>query len=122
MNNQQIIVIDDDNDDRVILKEVFDEMKVENEILFFKNGETAYQHLLQLKIQPFFILCDVYMPLFTGFDLMKKINENEALKIKAIPFIFFSASDSAKTINKAFKLNVQGYFVKPGSVEKFESN
>jgi CheY-like chemotaxis protein len=52
-----------------------------------------------------------------GFDL-RKINADDNLRIKTIPFLFLSTSANKQDINKAYSLSAQGYFKKPNSFEE----
>ena len=54
-----IVVIEDDADDQETFKDVFAELKVENEVLFFANGEIALKYLVESTVQPFLILSDI---------------------------------------------------------------
>jgi CheY-like chemotaxis protein len=49
----------------------------------------------------------------SGLELLEKINADYKLKMKAIPFIFLSNSNSAKDVEQAYALGAQGYYVKP---------
>jgi hypothetical protein len=46
------------------------------------------------------------------------ILEDEQLKNKAIPFVFFSTSTSDLQVNRAFDLSVQGFFAKGNTMQE----
>lgn len=110
-----IIIIEDDMDDQEILQEVFNELKYKNEIKFFNEGETALQYLIDTTIKPFIIFSDINMPKLNGMELRKQVHENEDLRIKSIPYLFFSTSAEQKHVVDAYSKSVQGFFVKPSS-------
>jgi CheY-like chemotaxis protein len=110
-----IIVIEDDYDDQDLLRETFQALKVPNELLFFNRCLKAFRYLKTMLAQPFFILCDVNMPEMIGTEFRKLIFEDDELRKKSIPFIFFTTSDNKKTIEKAYEYSVQGVFVKPAT-------
>ena len=56
-----IIIIKDDLNDQRLLMDVFHELKVANEILYFINGEEGYI-LRNSNDQPFLIMSDINMP------------------------------------------------------------
>lgn len=65
---------------------------------------------------PFLILCDINLPAINGCEFKEQIDQDEQLKRKSIPFVFFSTASDKETINKAYsKLTVQGYFEKQHS-------
>ena len=120
MIRSPIIIIDDDIDDTALIREAFDELKCENEIIVFHDSASAFQYLEQLKQKPFFILCDINMVRLNGLELRQLINENEKLRLLAIPFLFWSTSGSSHLVNQAYSLNIQGFFKKPDSIQEIK--
>jgi DNA-binding NarL/FixJ family response regulator len=51
-----------------------------------------------------------------GFELKKKVFDNEEIRLKCIPFLMLSTSGTPASVLEAYSLNVQGYFIKPNSV------
>jgi len=120
MKNGSIIVIDDDEDDRQLYKIAFENLHVKNKVRIFSDSVDAFKYLKATDEQIFFILCDINMPKLNGLELRQKINDDEALRVKAIPFLFLSTSDSDELVDKAFTLNIQGFFMKPSTVDRLE--
>jgi CheY-like chemotaxis protein len=118
METAPIIIIDDDNDDCELVMDAFTDLKVKNDIIVFTNALKAFEYVINLKIAPFFILCDIDMPILNGLELRKKINENENARIMAIPFLFWSTLGKERFINEAYSLNIQGFFKKPNNLEE----
>ena len=115
-----IIVIEDDSDDQELLVIVFKELGFKNEIIFFKDGETALDYLIKSDVEPFIILSDINMPKLNGLELRKKVHTNEDLRIKCIPYLFFSTSAEQDYVVDAYSESVQGFFVKPHSFDKLK--
>jgi CheY-like chemotaxis protein len=108
-----IIIIEDDPDDQLILGETLKELGVESELCFFNDCDKAYSYLMSITEKPFLILCDINLPRMNGIELKRKIDETDRLRALAIPFVFLTTSDSAQTINAAYRItNLQGYFQK----------
>ena len=110
-----IIIIEDDIDDQEILSEVFTELDYKNEIIFFPDGEQALEYLVTTEVEPFIIFSDINMPKLGGMELREKIHENEDLRLKSIPYLFFSTSAEQKHVVDAYSKSIQGFFVKPTS-------
>ena len=108
-----IIIIEDDLDDQDILTEIFHELDYKNEIIFFKEGEKALEYLSDTTIEPFIIFSDINMPRLNGMELRAKVHENEDLRIKSIPYLFFSTSAEQQYVIDAYSKSIQGFFVKP---------
>jgi CheY-like chemotaxis protein len=117
-----IVVVEDDEDDQFLIKYSLGNLKVENTIVFCNNGLQAYQYLKTTTEQPFLILCDINMPIMNGIELREKIEAEEYLKQKAIPFVFLSTSDNASLIKKAYQGTIQGFYKKAGELDRFEAN
>ena len=115
-----IIVIEDDSDDQELLNEVFKVLDFKNKITFFGDGEQALDYLLKSEIEPFLIMSDINMPKLNGLELREKIDTNEDLRLKCIPYLFFSTSAEQKHVVDAYSKSVQGFFVKPNSFDKLK--
>ena len=108
-----IIIIDDDLDDQDLLRELFSELNLKNEVRFFPEGESALDYLSNPAIKPFLIISDINMPRLNGFELRDKVHNTEQLKLKCIPFLFFTTSAEQQIVIDAYSKSAQGFFVKP---------
>src|SRR5688500_10079001 len=115
-----IIVIEDDIDDQEMLVEIFKKLGYENKIIYFIDGNEALEFLNQTDVQPFLILSDINMPRINGFELRNKVFTNEQLQTKCIPYLFFTTGANKKAVIDAYALSVQGFFLKPNSMEGLE--
>ena len=114
-------MIEDDKDDQEMLMEIFVKLDYKNEIVFFSDGNEALEFLNKNDVHPFLILSDVNMPKINGFELRSKVFTNELLQTKCIPYLFFTTSTNKKAVIDAYALSVQGFFVKPNSMDGLES-
>ena len=116
-----IIVIEDDEDDRLFMKDVFIELNYENKIIFFEDGQMALNHLINEEIEPFIIISDINMPILNGMALKAEIQKNENLRLKCIPYLFFTTSANQEYVIDAYSKSVQGFFVKPSNIDKLKT-
>ncbi len=107
------MLIDDDQEDLDLFIEAFNALNLENEIVTFKDAETALQHLRSSSQQYLFILCDINMPKVNGLELRQAIYDDEVLRQRSIPFLFLSTANDRVFVDKAYNLSVQGFFRKP---------
>jgi CheY-like chemotaxis protein len=111
--NGPVIIIEDDVDDEDILKEVLHELGVENKVICFELCENAWRYLKTTSDKPLVIFCDINLPKQSGLSFKKQIDEDEHLRKKSIPFVFYSTTANQQTINEAYtKMTVQGFFTK----------
>ena len=121
MTKNPIIIIEDDPDDQEILTAIFEELNISRPIIFFDNCEDMIPYLLTEPGQPFLILSDVNLPVMDGIILRTKICENEYLKKKSIPFVFFTTTATREAIEQAYDMTVQGYFEKPSNMKDLKT-
>jgi CheY-like chemotaxis protein len=119
--NEPIIFVDDDTDDHFICEEICKRIGIENDIKFFDTGESVLKYLRTTADKPFIIFCDINMPQMSGLQLRKHINEDDYLRKKSIPFVFFSTAASRDQIRQAYDLTVQGFFLKEQNFAESES-
>ncbi|HUR65016.1 MAG TPA: response regulator [Chitinophagaceae bacterium] len=119
--NGPIVVIEDDADDREILEEIFKDLDYQNQVIYFADSEKALVYLVETRIKPFLILSDINMPRLSGLELRQKIHTNEDLNLKCIPYLFFTTTVNQKEVVDAYSKSVQGFFVKPATIEKLKS-
>jgi len=112
-----IIIIEDDIDDQDILAEVFKELNYKNEIIFFGDSQKALEFLIATEIEPFIIFSDINMPRLTGAELREKVHNNEDLRLKSIPYLFFTTTAEQKSVIEAYSKSIQGFFIKPTSYD-----
>lgn len=112
-----IISIEDDADDQFLIKSVMEELDIPNELLFFSNGVEALLYLETTRDQPFLIICDINMPVMNGLELRERIDKNEYLRKKSIPFVFLSTADNPLVIETAYDSTIQGFFKKENSFD-----
>jgi CheY-like chemotaxis protein len=123
-NPIRIVVADDDADDRLMIKDAFEESKLGNPVDFVEDGvqlmeylrrEGDYKHLAN---QPFpgFILLDLNMPRKDGRTALKEIKESAELH--RIPIVILTTSKAEEDIIKTYNLGVNSFICKPVSFDK----
>lgn len=110
-----VIVIEDDEDDLELLTEVFKELNYPNPVKFFVNGVDAFEYLERTDERPFLILSDINLPKLSGYELRDKIHNNEDLKLKCIPYLFFTTAIDQRSVIDAYSKSIQGFFTKPST-------
>ena len=119
----RILVADDDADDRLMIKDAFEESKLANPVDFVHDGvqlmeylkrEGAYGHLAGHPY-PGFILLDLNMPRKDGRTALKEIKESPVLH--RIPIIILTTSKAEEDIIKTYNLGVNSFICKPVSFD-----
>lgn len=112
-----IVVVEDDDDDQRFFSDVFKELGYKNEIIFFNDGQDALAYLTAKSSEPFIVFSDVNMPKLNGIELRKQIHENEDIRLKTIPYLFFTTVAEQDAVIDAYSKSIQGFFIKPSTYE-----
>ncbi len=119
-NLELIWVADDDPDDRLILKEAFEENNFLKELQFFEDGELILNKLQQVisRHEPFpgLIVLDLNMPKVNGQQVLAYLKENDTTN--NIPVIILSTSKSEEDRQVMFKLGAEDFITKPYSFDE----
>ena len=67
------------------------------------------------------ILSDINMPKLNGLELREKIVNNEDLRLKSIPYLFFTTCAEQKDVIDAYSRSIQGFFVKGNEYSKLKN-
>jgi CheY-like chemotaxis protein len=116
-----IILIEDDIDDQEFIVETLQTIGVKNEILIFDNGQKAFEFLKSSTVQPFIILSDLNLPIMNGLQLKSLIQQDDELRGRSIPFIFLTTSSDSRSVQEAFDLSAQGFFVKENTYDNIHA-
>lgn len=120
----RILVADDDADDRMMIKDAFDEAKLGNPVDFVEDGVQLLEYLRRegkyskFAGHPFpgFVLLDLNMPRKDGRTALQEIKNDAALH--RIPIIILTTSKAEEDIIKTYNLGVNSFICKPVSFEK----
>jgi CheY-like chemotaxis protein len=115
----RILVADDDADDRLMIKDAFDESRLGNPVDFVQDGvelmdylnrKGPYAHLQDLAY-PGFILLDLNMPRKDGRTALKEIKA--APHLQRIPIVILTTSKAEEDIVRTYDLGVNSFICKP---------
>ena len=118
--NGPILIVEDDIDDQYMFAKVFVQLEYKNEIIFFSEGEKILEYLNNNKVEPFLIFSDIAMPKLNGMELREKLQESDDLRIRSIPYLFFTTGAPKKDITDAYSKSIQGFFIKPMTFSALE--
>jgi CheY-like chemotaxis protein len=120
----QILIVDDDADDRLLIREAFDENALACRLEFVENGEGMLR-LLSSRLSgkgprgpglPDLILLDLNMPKMDGREALDWIKKQA--KLKHIPVVVLTTSNANEDIQKTYDLGGSSFVVKPSSFDE----
>ena len=113
-----ILLVEDDNADAMITRRALNELKVTNQLVHKVDGEDALEYLRDpTNKKPCVILLDLNMPRMNGFEFLKIVKVDDALK--RIPVVVLTTSTDDRNVVESFNLHVAGYIVKPVDYKQF---
>lgn len=113
-------IADDDPDDRMIIRDAFEENKFMSSLSFFEDGEKVINHFekeseeVGFKFPSLFIL-DLNMPKVNGLELLTHLKSNK--KTKRIPVVILSTSKNIQDKERVLKLGADEFITKPFSFD-----
>ncbi|WP_141217345.1 PleD family two-component system response regulator [Siphonobacter sp. BAB-5385] len=114
-----LVILEDDEDDRHIYENLLREIAPHLQLRFFISGEDLLAALQSKSLQPFLIISEVHLSGMTGMELRKKLDEDQSIRTKAIPFVFFSHPIFKRELEEAYHLTIQGFFEKSPDLAEF---
>ena len=116
-----IIVVEDDEHDVIFLKDILQQLKVTNQLIWFTNSSEALSYLRKTTEKPFFILSDVNLPIQNGIEFKRQIDTDPDLRKRSIPFIFYSTSVAQAYVNETYsQMCIQGFFQKGNDFKEIQ--
>lgn len=107
-HEMSVLIVDDNPQNLKVLGNVL-KQNTDYNLAFALNGEEALDYIE--KHSPDMILLDVMMPGLDGFEVCKKLNQEEGTE--DIPVIFITAKSEPEDIIKGFKVGGVDYVTKP---------
>ena len=114
-----ILLADDDEDDRTFFNDAIKELKMNNKLTIFKDGEELMDYMSDPDaLIPHILFLDLNMPCKTGHDCLKEIRANP--RFKDLSIAIYSTSSSEKDIEDTFIEGANIYIKKPNDFSKLK--
>lgn len=107
-----ILIVDDDNRNLILMEAIL--MPLGYDVILARDGEEALQKVKEKP--PDLILLDIMMPKMDGFEVARRLKEEEETKI--IPIVMVTALRESEDRVKALEVGADDFISKP--VEKTE--
>ncbi len=120
----RILVAEDDADDRMMIKDAFEESRLGNPVDFVEDGvqlmnylsrEGEYGHLRDMAF-PGFILLDLNMPRKDGRTALREIKASPILQ--RIPIVILTTSKAEEDIVRTYNLGGKLLYLQAGHIRQ----
>jgi two-component system, chemotaxis family, response regulator Rcp1 len=120
----EILLVEDSLGDVRLVQEALQEAKVRNHMIVMEDGEEALAFLYKKgkyakSVTPGLVLLDLNLPKKNGFEVLQEVKADE--KLKHIPVVVLTTSQSEQDIVKSYDLNANAYVSKPVDLNQFLS-
>ena len=120
--NPTFLLVDDSENDLFLTRVAFKDAGIDDSVQEVHNGEEAIAYLKGDGLYsdrsafplPAAMLLDLNMPRKDGFDVLRWVRDQPALK--RMPVIVLSASMRSEDVERAFELGAHSFLVKPGAI------
>ena len=119
-----IAMVEDDAGHARLIEKNLRRAGVHNELVPLIDGASAIAFLfgpdgtgLVNKGRPLLLLLDLNLPDMSGIDILKRIKENEHLKV--MPVVVLTTTDDNSEIQRCYELGCNVYVTKPVDYDKF---
>src|SRR3979411_3319405 len=119
-----IAMVEDDEGHARLIEKNLRRAGVHNEIVPLADGASAITFLfgsdgtgLVNKGRPLLVLLDLNLPDMSGIDILKRLKENEHLRV--LPVVVLTTTDDRSEIQRCYDLGCNVYTTKPVDYEKF---
>jgi len=118
----EILLVEDNAGDVRLTKEALSEAKVPNRLHVAHDGVAAVQFLRKEQPysespQPDLVLLDLNLPKKSGFEVLRHMKEDPALR--TIPVIILTSSNAEGDVQKGYENHANAYVTKPVDLEKY---
>jgi two-component system, response regulator len=114
-----ILIADDDSDDCYLIRLAFEDCKIDNPIVFFKNGLEVVNYLNKKEFEEGqsvgLVILDLNMPTMDGKEALSRLKSNPVWR--RVPVVIMTTSVSIEDINKCYDLGANSYIAKPSGYD-----
>jgi CheY-like chemotaxis protein len=108
--------------DILLLEEVFKDAAFHIELREATNAVQAFTYFVGVKRgtgprKPAFVILDINMPIYPGFDVLQAIKEDPQLK--DIPVVVFTSSTDERCRRRCLEMGADDYIAKPMELSAF---
>lgn len=108
----KVLLADDDSDDCMFFQRALNELITSTQLTTVHDGEELMKYLTENSEElPHVLFLDINMPRKDGIECLAEIRKND--RLKNLPVVIFSTSNSWSTINKLFASGAHVYIRKP---------
>ena len=123
--NLAILVAEDDESYALLLKRAFGEIDLTNPLHLLCDGQEVIDYLAGIGKYadrtsyplPGMMVLDLKMPRVDGFEVLRRVKSDPALR--SIPIVMLTSSRHDPDVRRSYSLGANGYIVKPMDLAQY---
>lgn len=125
MKERVILLVEDNADDEALTMRALKKNNITNQIVVARDGVEALDYLFgtgphagrDTSVQPELVLLDLKLPKVDGFEVLKKLREDERTKLLAV--VILTSSKEQQDVANGYGLGANSYIRKPVDFQHF---
>jgi CheY-like chemotaxis protein len=125
MTQKLILLVEDNKDDEMLTLRAFRKNHILNEVVVARDGVEALDYLFgtgahegrDLSVMPQVILLDLNLPRISGFDVLRRLRQDERTKLLSV--VVLTSSKEDEDILRSYSLGASSYVRKPVDFAEF---
>ena len=125
MKERVILLVEDNPDDEALTMRALRKNNITNKIVVARDGVEALDYLFgtgpfagrDTSVQPELILLDLKLPKLDGFEVLKKLREDERTSLLAV--VILTSSKEQQDVVNGYGLGANSYVRKPVDFQHF---
>lgn len=119
MKDKVILLVEDNPDDEALTLRALKKNNITNEVVVAHDGAEALDYLFgggaysgrDLQIMPQVILLDLKLPKLNGFDVLRRLRQDD--RTKRLPVVILTSSNEERDLISGYDLGANSYVRKP---------
>jgi CheY-like chemotaxis protein len=125
MTQKPILLVEDNKDDEMLTLRAFRKNHILNEVVVARDGVEALDYLFgtgahegrNLSVMPQVILLDLNLPRISGFEVLRRLRQDERTKLLSV--VVLTSSKEDEDIVRSYSLGASSYVRKPVDFAEF---
>lgn len=125
MKAKVILLVEDNPDDVALTKRALDKSHIANKLIVAEDGEEALDYLFgrgvhegrDTNVLPTLILLDLKLPKVDGYEVLRRIREDE--RTKRLPVVIMTSSNEQHDVINCYDGGANSYIRKPVDFVQF---
>lgn len=109
----KVLVVEDEVHIRGIIRQILNRLGISK---VYESEEGGDGFMQTVRLRPHLVLCDFHMKPVDGLTYLSTLRNSKVQDVKDTPVIFLTSNAEQETVIKAKEYSVNGYIVKPVSV------